>query len=502
MEKTEVLERQQGGAGDGAVHARRVRGARPARGAAAAPPGRTERDPDRRRDRERRVHPLSVHRLPGRPRVPVGRGRRDPGAVLRQHGDRALHARHRRDRARRLHAHVEGLGRGPRDRRPPRHRVARLGHRGRDGRDVRGRRRRPQRDRDRRPGRHRRHPDRVPGRVPDGREAEFIKIGAVLVFVVVALVAGISATAYKDTSQLATSFGTFPSEIPIAILVGALAAAGAGGANNLVQSNWIRDKGFGMGKYVPRITSPVTGQEEAAPSSERLSFPQDEANLGRWKVWWKRANLEQFVSFVCIGGLSIIVFSLVAYSTVYKNPDLPDSSGFDFIALESQVLDDKVGQWFGTLFLVGRRRQPVRGRAGDRGLRVAPGRRRPLCRVHARARRLEREPDLLRRGLDAGHLRQRDPALRLRPAADPAHDLDGPGRRADADLHVPAAGHQPPLPQRAGGAQRLSDRRCCCSPSCCSGSPRRSSGSIRSSSCSDGAAPALKLARSRSDDAH
>ena len=181
---------------------------------------------------------------------------------------------------------------------------------------------------------------------------EFIKIGAVLVFVVVALVAGISATAYKDTSQLATSFGTFPSEIPIAILVGALAAAGAGGANNLVQSNWIRDKGFGMGKYVPRITSPVTGQEEAAPTSERLSFPQDEANLGRWKVWWKRANLEQFVSFVCIGGLSIIVFSLVAYSTVYKNPDLPDSSGFDFIALESQVLDDKVGQWFGTLFLV------------------------------------------------------------------------------------------------------------------------------------------------------
>ena len=45
------------------------------------------------------------------------------------------------------------------------------------------------------------------------------------------------------------------------------------------------------------------------------------------------------------------MFSLVAYSTVFRNPDLPDSSGFDFIALEGQVLDDVVGEWFGTLFL-------------------------------------------------------------------------------------------------------------------------------------------------------
>ena len=118
-----------------------------------------------------------------------------------------------------------------------------------------------------------------------------------------------------------------------------------------MQSNWIRDKGFGMGNYVPRIVSPITGKEEAAPTSERLSFPQDEANLARWKVWWKRANLEQFVSFALIGAITIIVFSLVAYSTVFGNPDLPESSGFDFIALEADVLDQRVGDWFGTLFL-------------------------------------------------------------------------------------------------------------------------------------------------------
>jgi hypothetical protein len=180
---------------------------------------------------------------------------------------------------------------------------------------------------------------------------QFLKVAAVLVFLVIALFAAIDASAYRDTREIVTSFGTFPTEIPIAILVGALAASGAGGANNLVQSNWIRDKGFGMGRYVPRIVSPVTGHEEAAPSSERLSFPEDEANMSRWRVWWKRANLEQFVSFALVGGIAIIVFSLVAYATVYQNPSLPDSSGFDFIALEGQVLDAAVGSWFGTLFL-------------------------------------------------------------------------------------------------------------------------------------------------------
>jgi hypothetical protein len=180
---------------------------------------------------------------------------------------------------------------------------------------------------------------------------EFLKIGALLVFIAIAVVAAVSATAYEDTSKIVTSFGTFPSEVDLAILVGALAAAGAGGANNLVQSNWIRDKGFGMGRYAPRIVSPLTGEEEAAPSGQRYSFPQDERNMARWRVWWKRANLEQLLSFAVVAALSIGVFSLVAYSTVYGNPDLPDSSGFDFIALEADALDAQVGNWFGTLFL-------------------------------------------------------------------------------------------------------------------------------------------------------
>jgi hypothetical protein len=181
---------------------------------------------------------------------------------------------------------------------------------------------------------------------------QFLKVGALLLFIVVALFAAVSATAYGDLTQTVTSFGTFPTEeVGLAILVGALAASGAGGANNLVQSNWIRDKGFGMGRYAPRIVSPITGEEEAALSGQRYSFPNDERNMSRWRVWWKRANLEQFLSFAVIAIVSITVFSLIAYSTVFGNPALPDESGFDFISLEADELDARVGDWFGTLFL-------------------------------------------------------------------------------------------------------------------------------------------------------
>ena len=180
---------------------------------------------------------------------------------------------------------------------------------------------------------------------------EFGKVAAVLVFVVVALTTAISATAFSDASQIVTSFGTFPAEIELAVLMGALAYAGAGGTNNLVQSNWIRDKGFGMGQYAPRVVSPLTGEEEAAPSGKGYVFPADEENMARWRLWWKRANVEQFVSFFCIGAISITVFSLLAYSTVFGR-DLGEaaSDNFGFIEVEGQVLKEQVGTWFGTFF--------------------------------------------------------------------------------------------------------------------------------------------------------
>ena len=58
---------------------------------------------------------------------------------------------------------------------------------------------------------------------------------------------------------VSSACGHVPLELGFALLLGAVAFAGAGGGQNLCQSNWIRDKGFGMGQYVPRLVSAVTG---------------------------------------------------------------------------------------------------------------------------------------------------------------------------------------------------------------------------------------------------
>jgi hypothetical protein len=99
-------------------------------------------------------------------------------------------------------------------------------------------------------------------------------------------------------------------------LLGALAFAGAGGTLNLGQSNYIKDKGYGMGKYIGRITSPITGQEEAA-AEVGYHFPHDETNLARWKKWWKAANIEHFFSFFLTCVLCLALLSLISYSIFY-----------------------------------------------------------------------------------------------------------------------------------------------------------------------------------------
>jgi len=179
-------------------------------------------------------------------------------------------------------------------------------------------------------------------------KTEFVKVGLVLIFLVVALVAAVTAESYSELSQIVTKAGSFPGELEFALLLGALAYAGAGGTNNLVISNWIRDKGYGMGSYAPRIVSPISGEEEAAPSGKGYRFTPDEANMSRWRDWWRKANIEQFFSFFVIGAIAIVVFSLIARSTVFGGDF--EEANFDFIKAEGETLKESVGPWFGTLF--------------------------------------------------------------------------------------------------------------------------------------------------------
>ncbi len=180
-------------------------------------------------------------------------------------------------------------------------------------------------------------------------KVEWFKVIAVILLLIVAAVFAIDADAWADAPEIVTEAGLPIEALGFALLMGALAFAGAGGGQNLCQSNWIRDKGFGMGAYVPKIVSPLTGHPEAKPSTGFVFEPTPE-NLGRWERWWKFANREQLSTFVLITFVTITFTSLLAYATVFGEEGL--ASDITFIQAEGIALNEAVGGWFGTFFWV------------------------------------------------------------------------------------------------------------------------------------------------------
>jgi hypothetical protein len=179
--------------------------------------------------------------------------------------------------------------------------------------------------------------------------AQMLKVAAVLVLVIGGSLFAIGAQAWGELPQIVTGARIPVAELGFSVLLGALTFAGAGGGQNLVQSNWIRDKGFGMGKYVPRIASPVTGKPEAAPGTGFV-FEPTQQNLDNWRRWWSFANREQLTTFVLITFVSITFTSLLAYATVFGRPNLPDDIGF--LRIEGEQLAAAAGSWFDAFFWV------------------------------------------------------------------------------------------------------------------------------------------------------
>jgi hypothetical protein len=179
--------------------------------------------------------------------------------------------------------------------------------------------------------------------------AQMVKVAAVLVLFVVGAIVAVGADAWADAPQVFTRPRIPVEALGFATLLGALAFAGAGGGQNLVQANWIRDKGFGMGAYVPRLVSPITGQPEAKPSTGYV-FEPTEKNMSAWRGWWRFANLEQVFTFVLITFVTILFTSLLAYSTVFGREGL--ASDISFIQTEGEVLGERVGSWFRYFFWI------------------------------------------------------------------------------------------------------------------------------------------------------
>ena len=184
-------------------------------------------------------------------------------------------------------------------------------------------------------------------------KVEGAMVALILIFVVAAIVVATDGSAWAsvitDIPQVTSNLPAIVSQLGAASLFGAIVFAGAGGANNLVQSNYVRDKGMGMGSRIPNIVSPVTGQEAAAPSLGYMTPTTDE-NKRRWRQWWRITNQEQLLTFWFIGALLLVSLSVLVFSTVGVNSDL--DSELTFLRVEGRALGELIAPWFATAFYI------------------------------------------------------------------------------------------------------------------------------------------------------
>ena len=143
-------------------------------------------------------------------------------------------------------------------------------------------------------------------------------------------------------------FSGLPAPIDWA-LIGALAAtAGSGGMGNLTVTNWVRDKGFGMGAKVGAIPSAIGGIEIRLSHVGKV-FEASGENLARWREWLRYVHADQ-----------IWVWGLFCFLGMYLNVNLAtfviphgtDLQGFAAGAYQAKYLSEQIwpGFWFLTLF--------------------------------------------------------------------------------------------------------------------------------------------------------
>ncbi|MFQ5452446.1 MAG: Nramp family divalent metal transporter, partial [Candidatus Paceibacterota bacterium] len=144
-------------------------------------------------------------------------------------------------------------------------------------------------------------------------------------------------------------YNFIPMGLPFATFLAALAYAGAGGNLNLAQSLYVKEKGYGMGKFSGRITNILKGKKEDI-KLEGFRFDPTPGNLKRFRVWWRRMNIEHGLVFWFTGALTMLMLALLAYSTVFGDPGVETS--INFVIREAQVIANRTAPFLGTFFLI------------------------------------------------------------------------------------------------------------------------------------------------------
>jgi hypothetical protein len=161
-------------------------------------------------------------------------------------------------------------------------------------------------------------------------------IAYIFTFLIVINVFCVPAAHSAETALGFLKFGHLPEDINVLLLATLVSTAGAGGVGNLAISNWVRDKGFGMGGRVGAIGS-AFADAGSEPTHVGKIFPVNPENLRRWGLWWKYVQLDQVVLWA--GGCFLGMFLNVNLATAIIPPDQADKmQGIASGAFQAQYL--------------------------------------------------------------------------------------------------------------------------------------------------------------------
>ena len=109
-------------------------------------------------------------------------------------------------------------------------------------------------------------------------------------------------------------------------LLGAFAGyAGGGGLGNSTYSNYVRDKGWGVGSQVGAIPSAIGGRNITLSHVGKV-FAMTPENLKRWKGWWKYIITDQVLIWGpgCVMGMALpalLSIQFAEHSPMFGNSD-------------------------------------------------------------------------------------------------------------------------------------------------------------------------------------
>jgi hypothetical protein len=141
-----------------------------------------------------------------------------------------------------------------------------------------------------------------------------------------------------------------PAGISLMSFLGAFAYAGAGGNLNLAQSFYVKEKGYGMGRFAQKIKS-LFSKGKSQIDIEGSTFHRDSENLEEFGHWWRVVNWEHGSIFWFLGFLTIMLLAILAFALIHDTSGA-HLEGIGFLFAEAKMIGGQTFAGLGTIFLL------------------------------------------------------------------------------------------------------------------------------------------------------